>query len=243
MSTLRYAKITKKEKDPAVKIIQILLDNNADPNKEDIYGLIALHHAAMRDNGEIAKLLVSGGGNIDGLDKQQSTPLHIAATYGNTNVLEILLQAGANLRLQDEKDQNALHKAASSGNLRTIKIILDCADEKILDKIMKQRDRDGNNPLMLAVASGCFECLQILVSRFGSAEYMAVSNNHGEYPIHMGVRSGSKDIIELLSSHGAYLNQTNVLAQTPVYLAAECPLDNESGTGQNLGVIKFLINK
>ena len=239
----RYSKTTQEENDPARKIIESLLDNNADPNKTDIYGLKALHHAAMRDNGDIVRILVTRGGHIDCVDKQHSTPLHIAATYGNTKVVEVLMVEGANIRLKDEKGQTPLHKTALSGNPETVEKMLDCIDIEILKEMIGERDRDGNTPIMLAIASGIYECMQKIVSRCGSEEFMAVSNNHGEYPIHLGVRSGSLEIIKLLSSHGANLNQTNSLRQTPVYLAAECPRENDDGTGQSLDVMRFLVEK
>ena len=237
--TGRYAK----EKDPALKIVELLLDYQADPNKEDLYGLVALHHAAMRDNGDIARLLVNRGGNIKQEDKQGNTPLHIAATYGNTKVVGVLLEAKSDVMLHDEKGQNPLHKAASSGNHNTMNVMLDSLDDEILQSLMREKDRDGNTPLMLSVASGCFECVKIILEKVEDEKFLTSSNNHGEYPIHLGVRSGNKDIVELLHLHGASLDQANGIGQTPVYLAAECPLHNEIEDEECIDIIEYLINK
>lgn len=64
------------------------------------YNLTPLHHAAMRGNTEVVRLLLASTqrSDIDNPDIQGSSALHIAATYDNKDVVEILLEKGANPR-------------------------------------------------------------------------------------------------------------------------------------------------
>ena len=63
-------------------IMEFLIDNGADVNAEDTYGMTPLHHTAIRGNTDALKVLLNSS-RIDKepKDAQGSTPLHLSATY------------------------------------------------------------------------------------------------------------------------------------------------------------------
>ena len=63
-------------------IMEFLIDNGADVNAEDTYGMTPLHHTAIRGNIDALKVLLNSS-RIDKepKDAQGSTPLHLSATY------------------------------------------------------------------------------------------------------------------------------------------------------------------
>ena len=62
-------------------VVQYLVENGADLNAPDKYGMAPLHHSAMRGNKKaMQRLLNSPGIVLEPRDAQNSTPLHLAAT-------------------------------------------------------------------------------------------------------------------------------------------------------------------
>jgi ankyrin repeat protein len=54
-----------------------------DPNAKDKDGYTPLVHATLSRHGEIAKLLIADGAEMDAKDKIRETPMHYAAANGH----------------------------------------------------------------------------------------------------------------------------------------------------------------
>ena len=77
------------------EVVDYLIDNGADINAQDKYGMTALHHTAIRGNRKALQRLLNSPGIIqEPRDSQDSTPLHLAATYNQPNIARILLNEG-----------------------------------------------------------------------------------------------------------------------------------------------------
>ena len=77
-------------------IIEYLIENGADINAQDKYGMSPLHHTAIRGNQEALKVLLKSPGIVqEPRDAQGSTPLHLAATYNQPEVLNSKYIQGA----------------------------------------------------------------------------------------------------------------------------------------------------
>jgi len=93
-----------------------------------------LHITARCGYLNIAKLLVSYGAHVNGIDAGCCTPLHWAAARGDHEFVEFLLTSGANVNICDLANSTALHEAAKNDHLATIKILLRYnADSSIID--------------------------------------------------------------------------------------------------------------
>jgi ankyrin repeat protein len=88
-------------RDENIKIIDVLLNNGADPNFCNKGGWYPLHFATQKQNMEIVKLLVKHGAKIDQQDgKFKNTPLSVAIskTEGR-EFIDYFLNIGADITI------------------------------------------------------------------------------------------------------------------------------------------------
>jgi ankyrin repeat protein len=79
-----------------VESIKTLLKGSADVNAAIGDGTTALHWAALRDNFQIARVLIDSRANADVANDYGATPLWLACTNRSHAMVELLLKAGAN---------------------------------------------------------------------------------------------------------------------------------------------------
>ncbi len=66
-------------------------------DRSNKFGAYPIHFAAMRDNTDILKFLISKGADVNArTQKMAGTPLYYAAAFGSVHSVKILLQKGAN---------------------------------------------------------------------------------------------------------------------------------------------------
>lgn len=104
-----------------------LIEDGADVNAKDIFGLTPLHSVAggmdkkyyrevvfvfsnamvtydVNAGVEIAELLIAKGANVNAKDKEGYTPLHWAATQGRKGVVEVLILNGADVNAKSKEN-------------------------------------------------------------------------------------------------------------------------------------------
>ncbi|KAL6311921.1 hypothetical protein AAG906_025674 [Vitis piasezkii] len=82
-------------------------------------------------------------------DKDGLSPIHIAAIKGHFHIIQEMLQHCLDLmELLTCKGQNTLHVAAKSGRAEAVSYMLKKMPE--LEKLINEKDEDGNTPLHLA---------------------------------------------------------------------------------------------
>ncbi|KAF5640418.1 hypothetical protein F52700_3568 [Fusarium sp. NRRL 52700] len=128
-STALHAACASLEED-STKAVQVLIENGADPNIQvDASGFTPMHHliGASCNAAEpwdcIGKIeaLLSGGADINALDKRDRTPIHLASCIPWCNsVFDHLCKRGASLDLSDDEGRSILHYAALYGDLEHI---------------------------------------------------------------------------------------------------------------------------
>ena len=74
----------------SVAIVQLLLDEKADPNNADANGMTPLHEAAAGGLSAVARWLIDAGADIKARNNRGDTPLDIAKSFRHRNVIEIL---------------------------------------------------------------------------------------------------------------------------------------------------------
>jgi ankyrin repeat protein len=85
-----------------LKVVQILLTGKADPNKVSYYTrTTALINVAPHDSGEITKLLIAHGADVNARNYDGRTALMEAAEVGNPKSVKVLLDAGTDLTIKD----------------------------------------------------------------------------------------------------------------------------------------------
>jgi ankyrin repeat protein len=91
-----------------VKMVKMLLDNNADVDVSDIEGGTALHYACYNGHEEIVNLLLMNGADINCKDDRGWTPLHVAAQRNQVECIKILLEYGADKNIVDNDGETPI---------------------------------------------------------------------------------------------------------------------------------------
>ncbi|KAK6928918.1 Serine-threonine/tyrosine-protein kinase, catalytic domain [Dillenia turbinata] len=119
------------------ELVRILLAAGADPTAQDTqHGRTVLHTAAMANDVELVKIILSAGVDVNIRNVHNTIPLHVALARGAKTCVGFLLSAGANCNLQDDEGDNAFHIAADAAkmireNLEWIIVMLKYPDAAI----------------------------------------------------------------------------------------------------------------
>jgi ankyrin repeat protein len=195
---------------------RFLVSRGADVNAQDVTGLTALMWAIMFNSYAITELLISNGADVNARDISGDTPLIFAAKSGKKELVELLITSGSDLN------------AKCKGNNATLNLVIAAnADLKI-------RNTDGWTALMFAEAMGHIDIVELLRKQGAIDVFIDVrsplteaiingdfhkvksliygghnvndKNMLGYSPLYLAVKKSCKDIIELLISAGANLN-------------------------------------
>lgn len=165
-------------------VVKLLLDRQANPNRENALGATALHWAAADPS--IVALLLAAGANPNAKSKLGRTPLLVAAaTPGNAASLRLLIANGADPKLVDISGDGPLGNAASSGDPEMIRLLI-AAGANVNERGNRGPAMRELSPLMRASASGCLSCVKLLLA--AGADVNAVS------AIPRSIKAGLQDL-------------------------------------------------
>jgi ankyrin repeat protein len=108
--------------------VRRLLDEGADVDAYDARRGTALHCAVYESWGEIVKLLiargadVNGGADVNAKDGGDLTSLHLAAFHDDTEMAKILLDAGADVNARTHKGKTPLSYATEYGRAKMARL-------------------------------------------------------------------------------------------------------------------------
>ena len=153
-----------------VEAVRALLKQGADVNAAQGDGMTALHWAAVNGNGEVGRILVRAGANVEAATRLGDyTPLHLASKAGHADMVRLLVEAGGDVSaVTTTGGATPIHFAAGGGSAEAVRILLDHG----ADGNAKEAVR-GQTPLMFAAASNHVETVQLLVAR--GAELAVIS--------------------------------------------------------------------
>jgi len=139
---LLVAAMNCKANDMKDAMVELLLQNGANPNLSDNENITPLHYAAMNGYENIVKLLLQNGANPNLSHNENIAPLHWAILKGYLNIAKLLLEAGADPNETTKSGLTSLHIASQKGNMEIIKRLLES------DKIDPNKlDAGGYSPL------------------------------------------------------------------------------------------------
>ena len=141
------------------EVVRSLLEQGVDVNAAQGDGMTALHWAALRDQLEMAQMLIEAGANIKAVTRLGDlTPLFLACTHGNSAMIDLLLKAGADSNTANTVNgQTALMRAAASGDGDGVRVLIDAgADVNAKEKAY------GQTALMFAAATNRAAVVRIL---------------------------------------------------------------------------------
>ena len=141
--------------------VRALLKQAADVNASQPDGMTALHWAAMRNDVELATLLLYAGANAKATTRINSyTPLLLAARNGNAAVMGPLLNAGADPNLPTANGTTPLMFAAAAGSADAVRLLLDGGAEPNAKETYR-----GLTPIMFAAAADRSDVVDLLAER------------------------------------------------------------------------------
>jgi ankyrin repeat protein len=140
--------------------VRALLQQGRDVNAAQGDGMTALHWAAMKNDAELAQMLVYAGANVKATTRLgANTPLIIAARNGSAPVVQVLLGAGADARTPTTTGTTPLMLAAASGSVEAVKALLAAgAEVDAREQSMQQ------SALMFAAAFTRVEVMKALIA-------------------------------------------------------------------------------
>lgn len=102
-------------------ITSILLENKADPNVANSFGLTPLMFASHRQTSHTISSLIDHGGLVNTRDRQGRTALMFASESANLSAVQVLIERGADVSVKDSKGNTALSVAATEKVAQTIR--------------------------------------------------------------------------------------------------------------------------
>lgn len=141
--------------------VRTLLKDGADVNAAQGDGMTALHWAAMKNDVELAQMLVYAGANVRATTRLGGyTPLLLAAKHGGAPLVSVLLKAGADPKAATSTGTTPLMLAATSGDAEAVTALLDAGAE-----VDAKESAMGQTSLMFATAFNRLEAMKVLLAR------------------------------------------------------------------------------
>ncbi|MFN8644079.1 MAG: ankyrin repeat domain-containing protein, partial [Candidatus Binatia bacterium] len=139
--------------------VKTLLQQGGDVNAAQGDGMTALHWAAMKNDADLAQMLIYAGANVKATTRLGgNTALVIAARNGNAAVVQTLLKGGADAKTATTTGTTPLMLASASGNVDAVKALLAAgAEVEAKESSMQQ------TALMFAAANTRVDVMKALI--------------------------------------------------------------------------------
>lgn len=105
------------------EVVDLLLQNGADPNAQDQSGNTALMGASFKGYVSLAEKLVAAGADVNLRNGQGAPALTFAATFGQLAIARLLLQHGAAADYSDSRGKTSLDHAIMQENEEMIALL------------------------------------------------------------------------------------------------------------------------
>jgi hypothetical protein len=135
---------------------------SSDPGGFDVpdeTGYTPLRWAAIRGEGQVAKLLLEAGAHPNSVGADGGTPLHGAAHHDDPAMMTALLEAGGDVTIQNRWGRTPLHVAARRGCLQVAALLLEAGADPNATTV------EGWTPLGVANRGGHPEMAELLERR------------------------------------------------------------------------------
>ena len=106
------------------EIAEFLLQNKADPNAADSYGVVPIIGAARMNRGPVIELLIKNKADVNYKKKTSSeTALHYAAEFDSPDAAKVLLANGADKTAKDAEGKTPFDIATEKKNEKVLEVL------------------------------------------------------------------------------------------------------------------------
>ena len=189
-----------------------------DVDAKNSYGKSPLHLACSRGNiSAVVELMEHDSTCVKVTDNHRDTPLHEACLQGHLEIVKCLL-SNSSLALSQNKDSEMpIHMACKGGHVEVVGQLLK-PEYGHARTMLNATDASGNAPIHLAVQSGIYELIKLLVLHDVD---LNAKNRDGVCPIHLAAAQGHKKVAKaLLECHKDVVDTSDDKKRTPLHHAA-----------------------
>ena len=182
---------------------QELIENGANPNARNRYGVTPLALACENANPRLVKLLLGAGADPNSKSPGNVTPLLAAAKTGSPEAVSALLAAGAKVSDSDSMKQTPLMWAAAEGHPTTARVLLDAGADPL------RTLKSGFSPWFFAARNGRSDVTRVFLEAglLNEAMFPEHSNNRaarqGTSALVLAIENGHFELARVLLRAGA----------------------------------------
>jgi len=173
--------------------VRKLITPPVDVNAKDKKGQTPLHFAARHGHEQIARLLISGGADVNvNMADESWTPLLDAASKGHTKLVKLLLEKGAKVDVGDNYGYTPLYYALWSNDEKSVRMLIAAG----ADVNSTPSERDPYNPLFYAVWMRDANLVKAFIDAGANVNY---KDKDGWTPLHYAISAVGVDVARLFA--------------------------------------------
>jgi len=194
----------------------------ADVNAPNKKGNTPLIYAVKCQLPDVIDLLTNADtfSGVNACNNNGNTALCYATAFDNREIAEKLLSFNADVFAINKAGNMALHTACKYGSEKVLRLLLETNRDHVR-RIVRETDKDGNTPLMLAKSAVKFSLKNIELLIACGSNLLAFNHEHNRI-LHFYCNTDDKDINEnILQKEPSLLSHKNYDLETPLHVAAK----------------------
>ncbi len=211
-------------------VLRLLDDHGVDADAiEEKTLLTALHYASMKDQLEVAQVLLERGASLSRADCLGKTALHYCVKREGCRCLSFFLKQSLDLTVTDNEHLTVWHLAALEKNIEALKILI---SNVTLGKPPSELKGSKERPLIsCASQSGSAEAVSLLLDA-GCSVFDLDPN--GCTALHHGAKAGSPEVVRFLVAQGLDVSAKTHDGSSTIHYAI---MGNSAGLDMTLEVL------
>ncbi|XP_013401263.1 ankyrin-1-like [Lingula anatina] len=210
--------------------VQLLIENGANPNTQDVSQMTPLHFAAAQGTVKSVEALLSCKIDINLQDVWKRTPLHKAIINHKVEAAVLLIKKKCCVNVPDLQGRLPLHSAASYGNEYLVGLLLDHGAN------IDWQDGRGRTALYLAVLARHRGLVELLIERGCDCDLQTKSHVS---PLLLATQKGHVELVEILLNGGAKVNTRTKIQIEDIMQRYPIPLESAMLRVANITSQKF----
>ncbi|MFL9481941.1 ankyrin repeat domain-containing protein [Chitinophagaceae bacterium LWZ2-11] len=195
---------------PDLTAVKAEIKKGNNPSEATKNGMDAVVYAinGQASNEVIKFLLEQKGNDANKLTHDGRTYIFWAANRGNVEIVEYLISKGAKVNVEDTHDMTAIRFAAAAGqtNTKLYDVLINAGSD------VKQKNRDGANLLLLAIAND----KELIITDYFISKGLSLKDTDaaGNTAFNYAAKSGNIQLMKTLVQKGVKYNDNAMIMAT-----------------------------